>query len=102
MGSLTSRPKAPAYYYYPQPVMTVAPTPVSVPAPSSSTTQPPSAATDSAVPAESNGSEQAQAEGSVQNLLNRSRSRFSTVLTSFRGILSTGAGDGQPKSLLGE
>ena len=80
MGSLTSSPSVPA----PSPVVTVAqpaPTPVET--------------VDTPDP------EEAVREARRQSLLERDRSRFGTVQTSFRGLLQTSA-DAQRKTLLGE
>ncbi len=86
MGSLASRPKAPAV----QPVQYVyVPTTSSY---SSTTTTPtPTTPTDDDV----------QANARSQNLLERRRGRLGTVLTSFRGLLNDGV-NGARKTLLGE
>ncbi len=47
------------------------------------------------------GAEEQSAENRRQSLLRRSRGRFGTVLTSFRGLLSP-SGSGERKTLLGE
>lgn len=87
MGSLASRPKAPAvapvqYVYMPAASSSpaAAPTPVSAPVPSD---------------------DDAQAAARSQNLLERRRGRLGTVLTSFRGLLNDGV-SGVRKTLLGE
>ncbi len=93
MGKLVSRPKAPRA---PVIVMPPAPAPAPVPAPAPDPVPAPEtpAAEDDA---------QKQARVRQANLLQRSRGGFSTVLTSFRGLLSeTGAQAPQRKTLLGE
>lgn len=79
MGSLSSRPKAPSQsqvvYYTPTPS-----------APQNSTPDP--------------GAEVAEAR--KNNLLQRNRGRFSTIQTSFRGLLSVADANAQRKTLLGE
>jgi hypothetical protein len=84
MGSLTSKPKAPK-----QPKV------VYVPA-----TAPPPAATD---PQTGPTPEEAAAAARTQSLLSRSRGRFGTIQTGFRGLL-LGPGDNNErrKTLLGE
>lgn len=87
MGSLASRPKAPSQQvvYVPQPVYT---------APAATTTN-----TTPSTPAPT--AEETAAEARTQNLLQRNRGIFGTVLTGFRGFLS-GAQNNTRKSLLGE
>jgi len=104
MGSITSRPKIPTMQqpqvvYMPAP-QSFAPPPASIvnsAAPSSSSASPSQAETTS---------EQASVETQAareQNLLSRQRGRLGTVLTGFRGVLSsTIGGDSARKSLLGE
>ncbi len=46
--------------------------------------------------------EEVSAELRRQNLLGRSRSRFGTILTGFRGFLSAEKSDNNRKTLLGE
>lgn len=86
MGSIASRPKAPAQqqivYYVPQPA-------------------PPSSSGESPNPAATPTPEQLAAESRAQNLLQRSRGIFGTVLTGFRGFLGTSQNSTR-KSLLGE
>lgn len=92
MGSLTSRPKAPAQpqivYYTPAPAAS-APAPVSNPPPASS-----------GDPAQT--PEQAAAQERQKSLLQRSRGIFGTVRTSFRGLLDLAADNQNRKTLLGE
>jgi hypothetical protein len=85
MGSLASRPKAPSapqVVYIPQPVYTSAPPPAgsNTPAPT---------------PKEN------AAQARTQNLLQRNRGIFGTVLTGFRGFLNQSQNNTR-KSLLGE
>lgn len=91
MGSMSSRPTAPA---------AAAPTVVYYNVPSYT---PPAAPVTDTTPDSAAAAESAKAEARSMGLLNRSRGVFSTVLTGFRGILSqpndTGA---QRKTLLGE
>lgn len=85
MGSITSRRKAPPM---PQPQVVYMPAPYTPPTPASA----PDAA------------EQSASETGIRrsNLLSRSRGRFGTVQTTFRGLLG-GLGDtGARKTLLGE
>lgn len=110
MGSLASRPKAPAIQ---QPQI------ITVPVSSPITTLPPNAPSAAASPASSpaapasNSSatssanstpdnEVVEAEARSAGLLNRSRGVLSTVLTGFRGVLSDGDRTRQRKTLLGE
>lgn len=81
MGSLNSRPRAPQ----PPPVVYIPPV---TPQP---TSPPPTGPTP----------EETRAEQRTQNLLRRSRGRFGTIETSFRGLLGLGSGQGR-KTLLGE
>lgn len=80
MGSLSSRPKVPSQpqtvYYMPPP---------------SPSTQIDTADPDAEV-----------AEARKNNLLQRGRGRFSTIQTSFRGLLSLTDANAQRKTLLGE
>ncbi len=95
MGSLASRPKVPAQpqvVFVPAPT---APTPTSSVSPSESVDTP--AAEDTGADNEALRSEQR-----TKSLLQRSRSRFGTVQTGFRGLLSTLGSAGQRKTLLGE
>lgn len=90
MGSLSSRPKAPAV----TPVQYVYAAPASVSAPVS---VPVSVITSPDI----SGDEEVKAQARANNLLERRRGRLGTVLTSFRGLL----GDtltGARKTLLGE
>lgn len=77
MGSLGSRPKIPSY-------TPPAYTPPPAPAPEPEET-----------------AEQKAAQQRKQNLLQRSRGQFGTVLTSFRGLLGLNAAPAR-KTLLGE
>lgn len=79
MGSLGSRPSPP-------------PPPPPVPSPSAPSTPPPDPGPTP---------EEAAAQQRRESLLRRSRGRFGTVLTGFRGLLDL-AGSGQRKTLLGE
>lgn len=81
MGSLGSRPRAPE------------PTPVYVPV--LPTAPPPAPVPPTPTP------EETAAGQRTQNLLRRSRGRFGTVQTGFRGLLELGSGQGR-KTLLGE
>ncbi|MFK7840108.1 MAG: hypothetical protein AB8B83_07225 [Bdellovibrionales bacterium] len=95
MGSLTSGPKPrPAQsqvVFVPQAVS--APTPTTPSTPSTNDTNEPQET-----------AEEANTRIRTQNLLNRERSRFGTIQTSFRGLLDTAAKNNQPprKTLLGE
>lgn len=89
MGSLSSRPEIPA-----QPQVVYMPTPVY--APSSSSPSAPAPSGSSPTP------EQAAAQGRTASLLQRSRSRFGTVQTSFRGLLELAGNAAGRKTLLGE
>lgn len=88
MGSLASRPTVPSQpqvVYVPQPAATATTT----------------AATTSTTVAEPS-AEETNAAARRQSLLGRSRSRFGTVLTGFRGVLGTSQSANQRKTLLGE
>lgn len=100
MGSITSKPSAPAAqqpvvisYNYPAPVTApvatspVAQTPVTTPAP----------ANDGGTPV----SEDAKGEARAAGLLDRRRGVLGTVLTGFRGLLNQGVNTAR-KTLLGE
>lgn len=82
MGSLTSRPSVPSQ---PQVVTVSQPAPAPAPVETVDTPDP----------------EEASREARRQSLLDRDRSRFGTVRTSFRGLLQD-AGNEQRKTLLGE
>ena len=86
MGSLASRPSVPA----PQPQVVFVPQATTVADTSTENTN--SDAADS----------QTESEVRQQSLLQRDRSRFGTVLTGFRGLLSLNENSGQRKTLLGE
>ena len=86
MGSLASRPSVPA----PQPQVVFVPQTTTVADTSTENTN--SDAADS----------QTESEVRQQSLLQRDRSRFGTVLTGFRGLLSLNENSGQRKTLLGE
>lgn len=98
MGSLASRPKAPAVRQ--QPFIINVPAPVSVPA----TAQPVPVLGSSSgndMPEEGNeAAAQAQVRGA--GLLSRKRGSLSTILTGFRGVLNDSGTDSQRKTLLGE
>ncbi len=97
MGSLASRPSVPA----PQPQV------VFVPAPAVTTTQT-TGTTNTSGSTSTGGTDTAPSdealasEARTSNLLQRSRGRFGTVQTSFRGLLSAASSAGQRKTLLGE
>ncbi len=102
LGSSGSSGSKPA----PAPAPVANPAPVSTPAPAAQTPSTPSGA-DTQTPAAGSGAEQPSAEPTPEeartdNLLRRSRGRFGTVQTSFRGLLSPAATSGQRKTLLGE
>jgi len=103
MGSLASKPKAPAVRQ--QPVIVTVPSAVSTPV----AAQPVPTSSSSAVSAPATGGEaaeqseetlQAQARGA--GLLSRKRGSLSTILTGFRGVLSDSGTASQRKTLLGE
>ena len=87
MGSLASRPSAPA----PQPVVTQ---PAPQPAPAANET--PSAEEQAAA------DEEAARDARRTSLLGRERSTYGTVLTGFRGLLDTNDNSRQRNTLLGE
>ncbi len=109
MGSLTSQPKAPTQapvvYYVQTPTYVYEPAPTSS---ASGSTSGSSSGTGSNTGTSSNDTtvspetEQAVAEQKAENLLKRSRSRLSTVLTGFRGVLEQSDLAPQRKTLLGE
>ena len=82
MGSLgsSSKQSSPQIVYMPAPAPYVPPTP---------TTPPVDAAEE-------------ERKARAENLLQRDRGRFGTVLTGFRGLLSTNENTGGRKTLLGE
>lgn len=83
MGSINSRPKAPAVQPY---------VPISVPSVTTSVTAEP-------VKTES----EIAAEGRKESLLRRNRGRFGTILTGFRGFLDKSSrAETASKTLLGE
>ena len=86
MGSLTSRPSVPA----PQPPVIVSPPPAPVQPVTPTSTD------------DKGSSEQSASEARQQSLLGRSRGRFGTVQTSFRGLLGLSDNSAQRKTLLGE
>ena len=88
MGSLASRPSVPA----PQPQVVFVPQTTTVADASTATENTSNDASDS----------QTESEVRQQSLLQRDRSRFGTVLTGFRGLLSLNENSGQRKTLLGE
>lgn len=81
MGSLSSRPKVPSQ----SPIVYYTPTPAS----SGQTDTPSDPETD-------------PSEARKNNLLQRGRGRFSTIQTSFRGLLSLADSSSGRKTLLGE
>ena len=87
MGSMTSRPKLPPVQ---QPMFISVPT--SMPAPA--TPMPPAAQ-------EYGAANDNPAKQRAASLLNRDRGRLGTIMTGFRGLLSSGNGIGR-KTLLGE
>ncbi len=97
MGSLTSRPKVPKQQAQPQVVYVAQSAPT--PAPSTTASQSPAPA----APSEpEKTAEEVQSEARQENLLSRTRGRFGTVQTSFRGLLSLTDGGAARKTLLGE
>ena len=88
MGSLTSKPKAPAQ----APLAQV----VYVPAQTTTTTTNTEPQPTPEAPAPSS------AEIRQSSLLSRDRSRFGTILTGFRGLLDLGGNTNKRKTLLGE
>ncbi len=95
MGSLASRPKAPQA---PQPQV------VYVPAPAPRASNPvsePVSSKPAKETSETDISEQ-QSKARAESLLKRDRSRFGTVLTGFKGMLSSAVQSPQRKTLLGE
>lgn len=100
MGSLASKPKAPAVRQ--QPVIITVPSVASTPTVTQSASVPPSssAAPSRDAPEQSEETLQAQARGA--GLLSRKRGSLSTILTGFRGILSDSGTTSQRKTLLGE
>lgn len=95
MGSLASRPKAPAVQTVYMPVYTPPPSPP--PSPSSAPPEPGAEDTAAAPTA----GEQAAARRSA-SLLDRRRGVLSTVLTGFRGLLNQTTAATPRKTLLGE
>ena len=93
MGSLSSRPDVPSV---PQPQIVYVPQPAPQPVNTKSVAPEPSPAEPEKTPEEING------EVREQNLLSRNRSRFGTVQTSFRGLLSLSDQNAGRKTLLGE
>ncbi len=87
MGSLISKPKAPARV---QTIIQQAPVSASLTEPERTDTQTPSP------------SDSSPSNARVDNLLRRNRGRFGTILTGFRGVLDSNPGQGQRKTLLGE
>ena len=84
MGSISSRPKTP------EPQVVYVPATSSTPTVSTSTD-------DDSTPT----TEERARETRTQNLLQRNRGRFGTILNGFRGVLSTSSSS-QRKTLLGE
>lgn len=95
MGSLTSRPSVPS----PQPQIVYVPQPVAQPTPAPSrASEDPGDSLSSREPV----AEETASEVRQQSLLGRERSRFGTIQTSFRGLLSQSDATPQRKTLLGE
>lgn len=98
MGSLTSRPKVPQRQ---EPQIVYVPAPQPLPQPGAGVLPPskpqPSNTEDTAQENRKNETEKRE-----RSLLSRDRSRFGTVQTSFRGLLSLANGNGGQKTLLGE
>jgi hypothetical protein len=94
MGSLASRPKAPATSTQVVYVPSYSPAP-SASSKASETSSPPAQST------ESDASEE-QSKARSESLLKRDRSRFGTVLTGFKGLLSSAVQSPHRKTLLGE
>ncbi len=95
MGSLSSRPSVPAPT---QPQVVFIPSQPTTSTPTTAAPQSDAAETgggDSSVP-------QSASEAREQSLLRRSRGRFGTVQTSFRGLLGLSNTDTGRKTLLGE
>lgn len=86
MGSISSRPPVPSQSQ----VVYVPATPAPTPAPSTGS----SGASNPPTPS--------QSENRSASLLQRDRSRFGTILTGFRGLLSQNTQAQQRKTLLGE
>ncbi len=101
MGSLTSRPAIAQPYVQPQVVYAPPPRPaaqaqeISKPAPSGNVSE---GDADSAQDADLSNADQQRED----NLLTRSRSRFGTIKTGFRGLLSLSDPTANRKTLLGE
>ena len=97
MGSLSSRPKAPApqapvqVVYYPSLPQTTSPS-----SGQATTGGTASSGSPSQTP------EQSAAAARTSSLLQRSRGIFGTVQTSFRGLLDLASNSGSRKTLLGE
>jgi len=103
MGSLASRPKAPAIQqpvFIPVSVPATVSSPSRIPQASSATASDSTAATDSSPATPTDGEVAAQAR--TGGLLDRTRGRLSTVLTGFRGVLGQSSAAPQRKTLLGE
>lgn len=102
MGSITSRPKAPAQTAARTKIIYVT-SPSATGSSSSSTSSTTSAANTAAAEAVNAASEEeAQSAARVQSLLQRNRGIFGTVLTGFKGLLSPSAAVPHRKTLLGE
>ena len=93
MGSITSRPKAPA-----SPQIVYVPSPAPTPSVSQDSADQGSSNTPS-TPVQTE--EEIVREVRTQNLLRRDRGRFGTILSGFRGFLNSGSNSGG-KQLLGE
>ncbi len=84
MGSISKKPKAPTIQYITNPVQTVVAEPTTT------------------VVSEPGNLEVNASEARTESLLRRSRGRFGTIATSFRGFFNTANNDQQRKTLLGE
>lgn len=93
MGSLTSRPSAPA----PQPQIVYVPAPTATQTTTSGGTTNTNTATSGSPPPTPT-----ESERRTSSLLQRERGRFGTIQTGFRGLLSAVTNAGQRKTLLGE
>ncbi len=91
MGSISSRPPVPS-----QPQV------VYVPAQPTSTTSTSTSSGGGTSTTDSTTTQSTQSENRSASLLQRDRSRFGTILTGFRGLLSQSASNTQRKTLLGE
>lgn len=93
MGSISSRPAVPS-----QPQVVYVPAPASTPTTTAST----STSSSSSETASSQNEGLSASEARTAGLLQRDRSRFGTITTGFRGLLSQITNGNQRKTLLGE